>query len=66
MLHTRDVLINAIGVLVVDAMLLQTMLLGLLKHPHKNSTGMWQFLYRQVNDPFVLRHLARYANSLLS
>ena len=47
-LHTRRGLLNATGVLVVDGILLLTMLIGLLRHPHKNSTGMWKFLYQQV------------------
>jgi hypothetical protein len=49
MLRTREILANAIGVLVVDAVLLLTMLVGLLKHPHRSSTGMWKFLYQQVS-----------------
>lgn len=48
LLHTVDGLVNAIGVLVADAVLLLTMLVGLLLHPHKSSIGMWKFLYQQV------------------
>ena len=47
-LHTDDGLVNAIGILVADAVLLLTMLVGLLRHPHRSSTGMWKFLYQQV------------------
>jgi len=47
-LHTATGLVNAIGVLVADAVLLLTMLVGLLRHPHRSSTGMWKFLYQQV------------------
>jgi hypothetical protein len=47
-LRTHRLLVNAIGVLVVDVVLLLTMLIGLLRHPHKSSTGMWKFLYQQV------------------
>jgi hypothetical protein len=47
-LHTESGLVNAIGVLVADAVLLLIMLFGLLRHPHRSSTGMWKFLYQQV------------------
>jgi hypothetical protein len=47
-LHTRKSLINAAGILVVDTVLLLTMLIGLLRHPHRSSAGMWKFLYQQV------------------
>jgi hypothetical protein len=46
-LHTERGLANATGLLVVDAVLLLTMLIGLLRHPHKSST-IWKFLYQQV------------------
>ena len=41
-------LLNATGVLAADAVLLLTMLVGLLRHPHRSSTGIWKFLYQQV------------------
>ena len=41
-------LVNAIGVLVVDVVLLLTMLVGLLRYAHGSSTGMWKLLYQQV------------------
>ena len=47
-LNTRRSLFNASAVFVVDVVLLLTMLLGLLRHAHKNSTGIWKFLYQQV------------------
>ena len=47
-IHTEDGLLSAIGVLVADVVLLLTMLVGLLRHPHRSSTGMWKFLYQQV------------------
>ena len=47
-LHTETGLVNAIGDLVADAVLLLSMLIGLLRHPHRSSTGMWKFLYQQV------------------
>jgi hypothetical protein len=47
-LHTRRALTNAIGVLVVDVVLLLTMLIGLLLHAHRHSTGIWKLLYQQV------------------
>jgi hypothetical protein len=59
-LHTDAGLVNATGVLVADAMLLLMMLIGLLRHPHRNSVGMWKFLYQQVILVLFLR-LARNA-----
>ena len=41
-------LVNALTVLVVDVVLLLAMLIGLLRHAHKSSTGIWKLLYRQV------------------
>jgi hypothetical protein len=49
-LHTRRALVNALGALVVDVVLLLTMLIGLLRHAHRNSTGIWKLLYQQVTD----------------
>ncbi len=46
-LHTHRGLVNAVGVLVVDVVLLLTMLIG-LRHSHKSSTGVWKLLYQQV------------------
>ena len=40
--------INATGVLVVDIVLLLIMLIGLLRHVHRNSIGVWKLLYQQV------------------
>jgi hypothetical protein len=39
---------NAIGILVVDIVLLLMMLIGLLRHTDKNSTSIWKLLYEQV------------------
>ncbi len=47
-LHTRKGLPNAIGFLVVDVFLLLTMLIGLLRHASRSSTGIWKLLYQQV------------------
>ena len=47
-LHTHRGLANALAILVVDALLLLIMLVGLLRHPLRSSTGMWNFLYQQV------------------
>jgi hypothetical protein len=46
--HTRTALVNAVGALVVDIVLLVTMLIGLLRHSHRNSSGIWKLLYQQV------------------
>ena len=48
MLHTRRGLANALGVLGADAVLLLTMLIGLLRHAHKHPSGIWKLLYQQV------------------
>ena len=48
-LRTGSGHINATGVLVVDIVLLLTMLIGLLRHVHRNSIGMWKLLYQQVS-----------------
>jgi hypothetical protein len=48
-LHTGTGHINATGVLVVDIVLLLTMLIGLLRHVHRNSVGVWKLLYHQVS-----------------
>jgi hypothetical protein len=47
-LHTRKGLVNAIGALVVDVVLCIAMLIGLLRHAHISSTGIWHLLYQQV------------------
>jgi len=45
---THRGLVNALGVLVVDVVLLVTMLIGLLRHANRSATGIWQVLYQQV------------------
>ena len=55
LLHTDDGLVNGIGILVADAVLLLAMLIGLLRHPARSSTGMWKFLYQQVMHVHFLR-----------
>ena len=47
-LHTRRGLVNALAMLVIDVVLLVAMLIGLLRHVHGKSGGMWKFLYQQV------------------
>jgi hypothetical protein len=47
-LVTRKDLLNTFGILMVDTILLLAMLIGLLRHPHRNSAGLWKFLYQQV------------------
>jgi len=41
-------LASAIGILVVNVVLLLTMLIGLLRHAQRNSGGIWELLYQQV------------------
>ena len=47
-LATRRGLVNASVVLLVDVVLLIIMLIGLLKHAYRSSTGIWYLLYQQV------------------
>jgi hypothetical protein len=47
-LRLHKSLVNAVGILVVDVVLLMSMLIGLLRHMHRNSTGIWHLLYQQV------------------
>lgn len=56
--HTHRGLLNAFGVLVVDAVLLLTMLIGLLRSTHRNSTGIWKLLYQQCIVWFALALIA--------
>jgi len=44
---THRGLVNALGVLVVDVVLLVTMLIGLLRYANRSSTGIWKVLYQQ-------------------
>ncbi|KAH9044175.1 hypothetical protein EDB84DRAFT_1559033 [Lactarius hengduanensis] len=46
-LKTHRGLTNSIAVLVVDIVLLAAMLIGLLRHAHRSSTGIWYLLYQQ-------------------
>ena len=47
-LDSRGALTNAFGILTVDIVLLLAMLIGLLRHAHSSSTGIWKLLYQQV------------------
>ncbi|KAH9962064.1 hypothetical protein BGW80DRAFT_868125 [Lactifluus volemus] len=40
-------LVNTIGMLSVDIVLLTSMLIGLLRSSHRSSTGLWHLLYQQ-------------------
>ncbi|KAF8499559.1 hypothetical protein F5888DRAFT_85788 [Russula emetica] len=44
---THEGLVNALAVLVADIVLLLTMLIGLLRHASRRSTGLWKLLYQQ-------------------
>jgi len=57
-LHTRKGLVNAIGALAVDVVLCMAMLIGLLRHAHGSSTGIWHLLYQQCIIWIVLAGLA--------
>jgi hypothetical protein len=52
-LHMRRILVNTLGVLVVDTTLLLTMLIGLLRYAHRNLTGIWMLLYQQVTRLYI-------------
>jgi nitric oxide reductase large subunit len=59
-------LIAAIGILVVDIMLLVSMLVGLLRHAHKSTTGLWHLLYQQVVAfPFSLYRMLTSAKCIV-
>ena len=47
-LGIRKSLSAPVAVLVVDIVLLMSMLIGLLWHAHRSSTGIWYLLYQQV------------------
>jgi len=57
-LHTRRGIVSALGVLVVDIVLLLTMLIGLLRHAQKSSIGIWKLLYQQCIIWLALAFLA--------
>jgi hypothetical protein len=46
--HLHKSLINTVGIMVVDLVLLVGMLVGLLRYAHRSSTGIWRLLYQQV------------------
>ncbi|KAH9003600.1 hypothetical protein EDB86DRAFT_2382566 [Lactarius hatsudake] len=46
-LKTQSGLASVIAILSVDAILLVIMLIGLLRHTHGGSTGVWHLLYKQ-------------------
>lgn len=47
-LDTHRGIINGVGILVADVVLLLTMLVGLLRFTYRNPTGIWKLLYQQV------------------
>jgi hypothetical protein len=47
-LRLHKSLVSAVGILMVDVVLLVSMLTGLLRHAHRSSFGTWHFLYQQV------------------
>ena len=53
---THNGLVNALAVLVADMVLLLTMLIGLLRHASRRSTGSWKLLYQQVNSNCSFSH----------
>jgi hypothetical protein len=55
-LDLQKSLVNIVGMMVVDILLLVSMLIGLLQYAHRSSTGIWPLLYQQV--PFPLQYFA--------
>jgi hypothetical protein len=52
-LKTHGGLVGAVAVLTTDTMLFMMMLIGLLRHAHGSSIGIWHLLYKQVTpNPF--------------
>jgi hypothetical protein len=49
-IKTEKGLVNALAVLVADMVLLLAMLIGLLRHASRRSTGLWKLLYQQVSS----------------
>lgn len=49
-IKTEKGLVNASAVLVADMVLLLAMLIGLLRHASRRSTGLWKLLYQQVSS----------------
>ncbi len=45
---THRLLVSATSVFAIDSILLVTMLIGLLRHSHRGSIGIWHLLYTQV------------------
>jgi hypothetical protein len=48
--QTHRGLANSIALLAADVVLLLIMLIGLLRHVGKNTTGIWKLLYHQVTS----------------
>jgi hypothetical protein len=59
---THQGLVNALAVLVADMVLLLIMLIGLLRHKSRRSTGLWKLLYQQVGSD---RSSSRHSNTEL-
>jgi len=47
-LKTQRGLVSSIAILSIDTILFVIMLIGLLRHAHGGSTGIWHLLYKQV------------------
>ncbi len=55
-LKTHSGLAGAAATLAADTILLTIMLIGLLRHAHGGSVGIWHLLYKQVTpSPFHYR-----------
>ncbi|KAI9439563.1 hypothetical protein H4582DRAFT_1536206 [Lactarius indigo] len=57
-LKTHNMISAAVTILAVDLMLLAIMLMGLLRHAHRSSTGIWYLLYKQCIVWMVLAAVA--------
>ncbi|KAI9456848.1 hypothetical protein BJY52DRAFT_1417004 [Lactarius psammicola] len=57
-LKTHSGLASAATSMAVDTMLLVAMLIGLLRHAHRSSTGIWNLLYKQCIIWMILAAIA--------
>lgn len=57
-LKTQRGLASSIAILAIDTMLFVIMLIGLLRHAHGSSTGIWHLLYKQCIVWMILAAIA--------
>ncbi|KAI9456849.1 hypothetical protein BJY52DRAFT_536330 [Lactarius psammicola] len=57
-LKTQRAMASSIAILSIDTILLVIMLIGLLRHAHGSSTGIWHLLYKQCIIWMILAAIA--------